>query len=92
VFHGKRHPRERGVAEVMGQTIATAQRYTHLAGAHQADAHRDLAAAAPVTDLVAVGTILGTPGDPNTLDQAAIRRIPKRMRRATAQAKSRVRK
>lgn len=80
---------ERMRAEVMGQTIATAQKYTHLAGAQQTGAHRDLAAAAPVIDLVAVGTVLGTPGDPIELNPAAIRRIPKRMHRPKTKSKSR---
>lgn len=83
---------ERMRAEVMGQTIATAQKYTHLAGAQQTGAHRELAAAAPVIDLVAVGSILGTPDDPIALNPAAIRRIPKRMHRPKSKAKARAHK
>ncbi len=72
---------ERMRAEVMGQTIATAQKYTHLAGSHQVAAHELLSDAAPVGDLLGVGAYLGGPGDLNPPNPAVIRRIPKRMHR-----------
>lgn len=80
---------ERMRAEVMGQTIQTAQKYTHLSGQHQVGAHAELAASMPVGRAIVGGVFGGraaagapTPGDAPVL----LRRVPRRRTVATSVA------
>lgn len=80
---------ERMRAEVMGQTIQTAQKYTHLSGQHQVGAHAELAASMPVGRAIVGGVFGGRaaagsppPGDAPVL----LRRVPRRRTVATSVA------
>ncbi|MGE3276767.1 MAG: tyrosine-type recombinase/integrase [Vicinamibacterales bacterium] len=74
---------ERLRAEVMGQTIQTAQKYTHLAAEHQIAVHAALEAAAPVLEVVGmVGGKVQGPGEPDSPKLAEIRPPRRRIPRA----------
>lgn len=76
-------------AEIMGQSLPTVQRYTHLAAQQQAGGHALIAQLVPVGDLIGVwGTLWGGP-DQTSSKLAQIREVPARMKRGTVRRKPR---
>jgi len=72
---------ERMRAEVMGQTIATAQKYTHLAAQHQVSAHAALAAQLPVGRAIVDGIFGGrAKGQAEGTRPVLLRRVPRKLR------------
>lgn len=70
---------ERMRAEVMGHSIQTAQRYTHLSARHQTAAHAELAAALPVGRAIVGGTFGGRAATGQAADgPVLLRRVPRR--------------
>lgn len=69
---------ERMRAEVMGHSIQTAQRYTHLSARHQTAAHAELAAALPVGRAIVGGTFGGRAAAGQADGPLLLRRVPRR--------------
>lgn len=76
-------------SEIMGQTMQTTQKYTHLGAAHQVAGHAELYAAIPLGALIGMqGNLQGEP-QRDSANLAEIQRIPKRVVRSAKRRKSR---